>query len=230
MPFFLKILFQPKASRSLKSGSKAGREEDTSKSSWGRRSTSHKTVGANSLTSSGSRKSNRRSKKKTNEIPSRVLEDYRSPNEKVIEAFLATFPDPAMEQKLSMFGSEDDLVSFEDGNSMPAKVFVVEMSKLSTSFPDIIFDYESIRETQPGLVLVENLRVTGTHVGAPYGFSPYPELPTTNKYVVIDPERLWWFQVKDGKVTKMDVISLGNITGPPGFYVQIGGVLTPPSS
>ena len=65
------------------------------------------------------------------------------------------------------------------------------------------------------------------HTGPAFGFAVFPPVPTTNKHVVLDPERLW-FTLKDGKIDKIEVIALGNLTGPAGLYLSIGGKMDMP--
>ncbi|CAB9524892.1 expressed unknown protein [Seminavis robusta] len=113
---------------------------------------------------------------------------------------------------------------------MPAKIFMFDLDKIFKSFPDINFEHGTIKEESPGQVFVESIRVSATHTGEPYGFAYFPPVPTTNKHVINDPERFLFF-LKNGKIAVMQIISLGDMNGGPGLYMQIGGKLqAPPSS
>ncbi|CAB9496819.1 expressed unknown protein [Seminavis robusta] len=194
----------------------------------------HKSKTSRSSSKSGgrSRKSSKSSKSgnrphQISKIPESIVE-YQSPNEKVIIAFLKAWNNHSnFEETLSFFDSKDTPVKLEDGKSLTGEIFAAERQKVYKSFPDITFTYESLKEDGHGVVVVDELHVCGTHTGEPYGFAHFPPAPTSNRRVVNDPERLW-FKVKDGKVVLMQVISLGDVTGPPGLYVQVGGKLEMP--
>ena len=152
----------------------------------------------------------------------------RTPNEQAIDAYLAAVNrrEP-MEELLKHFTSKDVPVLMEDNPPVNALFLLTEICKCYTSFPDLAFGSESIKEVRPGEVLMEEMRVTGTHTGPAFGFAVFPPVPTTNKHVVLDPERLW-FTLKDGKIDKIEVIALGNLTGPAGLYLSIGGKMDMP--
>ena len=75
---------------------------------------------------------------------------------------------------------------------------------------------------------MEDVEVTGTHTGVPVAFANLPPVTTSHKHVVLDKERLW-VTMKDGKIDKMEIIALGNLTGPVGMYMAVGGTFPPPS-
>ena len=225
MPLSLKNVFHSKPFRWLRNGSKAAaprRDEGDSATSQNE-SASRKSKGSKSKSSKCKGSS---TKKGSTSIPTTVAGRSCTDNEQVavdLMKGLAT----ADASLFNLFTSKDMKVAFEDGQTMPVAAFVMTSNSIRKSFPDIVFQYEKIKETKPGRVLVDNYVVSGTHTGEPYGFGPYPKIPAAGKHVVNDPGRIW-VQVEDGKITKMDVISLGDKTGPPGLYQQIGGVLGPP--
>ena len=57
-----------------------------------------------------------------------------------------------------------------------------------------------------------------------------PPVETTNKCVKIGPETFSLWTDKAGKVCKTEIkpLGAGHPHGPPGFYLEIGGVLSPP--
>ena len=120
-------------------------------------------------------------------------------------------------------------MTFEDGYSISSREWVHACTVIKASFPNMRFDYESIKEAGPSKVAVEGLRFSGTHSGEPYSFAPpFPAIPATGIHVENDEERLE-LGMEDGKIKSMLVISLGLHTGPPGVYEKIGGSLIPPS-
>ncbi|CAB9512521.1 expressed unknown protein [Seminavis robusta] len=154
----------------------------------------------------------------------------RTPNEKVVANYMSAWNRHcSIEENLGFYESDDTPLRIEDTPDMPAKMFMVEMDKIFKSFPDIHFKHGTIKEEKPGQVFVDSIRVSATHTGEPYAFANFPPVPTTNKHIINDPERFLFF-LKNGKITVMQVISLGDMTGPPGLYMQIGGKLQAPTS
>lgn len=91
------------------------------------------------------------------------------------------------------------------------------------SFPDINFAWSESNELNDGTV-TSKVVVSGTHTGAPFGFGPFPPIEATRIKCQNDPEYVEWI-VEGNKVKQMKVVAPeGSFkTGPPGFYVQIGG-------
>lgn len=160
-----------------------------------------------------------------------ALEDanFRTPNEDAIFAYLEDVNRRApVEELLKHFSSGDVPVLMEDSPPVNALFLLTEIRKVYLSFPDVEFKRESIKEVRPGEILVEEMEVTGTHTGEAYQFAHFPPVPTTHKHVVLDRERLW-FTLKDGKIEKLEVVALGNLTGPPGMYISVGGKMEMPA-
>ncbi|CAB9502556.1 unknown protein [Seminavis robusta] len=178
-----------------------------------------------------SKERKRRKTKPTSSIPQEV-EEFKTANEKLVAGLVAVINDHGTaEEMASFFKSGDVRVKLEDVPSITSDVWVVAAEQCIQSFPDFHFQYESIKEDRSGVVLVEELQASGTHTGEPYAFAHFPPIPTSHRHIVNDPERLW-LRVKDGKITSMECVSLGGFTGPPGFYVQLGGKteMPPPPS
>ncbi|CAB9498180.1 unknown protein [Seminavis robusta] len=149
-------------------------------------------------------------------------------NEHLIQDFISKVNEqPTLEELLQFYASDDVPVKFDDMHIMPAVAVQTEVVKLTKSFQDFKFSYESVKEIKPGTVIVEDLVVSGTHNGEPYKFMAFPPIPATGKHVVLDPERVW-FVMKDGKIVKHMILALGNLTGPPGMYISIGGNMDGP--
>ena len=117
------------------------------------------------------------------------------------------------------------IVEFAEAE-MLCQAFIDESQNLLKSFPDIHFTYEVVKDVVPNVAIVEKLQVTATHTGDPYGFGPYPRIEAKgckikndreDMTVTIDPET--------GLITRMKVTAHGRLSGPPGFYEQIGGIL-----
>ena len=174
------------------------------------------------------RTSKSRSKSKTHEGSSLDLTvpaaDEISPNEKIIADYLATLNrHGSVEEMLTFFASPDVEVAPEDAPAVPASVFAQILVDCYLSFQDMSFDGHSIKEIRPGVVYLEDNVVTGTHTGVPYQPLPsLPPVPASGKYVVLDPERVY-FTMENGKITRMEVIALGCNSGVTGLYTLAGG-------
>ncbi|CAB9502557.1 expressed unknown protein [Seminavis robusta] len=194
---------------SLSASNKSGRShEKKKKGSSGKKSKSSKT-------------------KPPPSIPQEV-EEFKTANEKVVADFLAVINGQgSVEEMKSFFKSGDVRVKLEDVPSITSDIWIAAAAQCIKSFPNFRFQYESIKENRSGLVLVEELQASGTHTGEPYTFAHFPPIPTSNKHIVNDPERLW-LRVKDGKIVDIECVSLGDYTGPPGFYMQLGGKMDMP--
>ncbi|CAB9517118.1 expressed unknown protein [Seminavis robusta] len=153
---------------------------------------------------------------------------FKFSNEQIIEQYMAAKNRHAsVEELLEFWTSDKAKAKFDDHGSMTARQLLTEINNLNQGFEDMMFTFESIEEVEPGVVLVEQLVVTGTHT-SDLKFMDFPVIPKTNRHVVLDPERLY-FTVKNGKITKMEDTALGNLTGPPGMYMAVGGKLIKPS-
>ena len=154
-----------------------------------------------------------------------TVEEVQSPNEKMIASLIAHWNMHAPpEDCISFFTSEKDLFRFEDAPPVNVREWVGEFERMTRSFPDVQFGYDSIKETRPGEVIVEDWQCTATHTGAPYSFGPFPPIPRTNRRCINDLERLY-FTIENGKVSEVTVIALGSLSGIVGLYIQIGGKL-----
>ena len=181
----------------------------------------------NTKTTKSSRKS-RKSSRTSKSAPLKVdeIEDDKTDNEKLIEQCMEAWNCHSSTTEIeNYFRSSSVKILFEEAPPLTTGAFGVELQNMFASFSDVKWNYESIQEVRPGVVLVENLVVAGTHDREPYKFAHFPPIPTTNKYFVVDPERIY-MTTKDGKIAKMEVISLGCQTGPPGIYSLLGGNMT----
>ncbi|CAB9502759.1 expressed unknown protein [Seminavis robusta] len=144
-------------------------------------------------------------------------------NEHLIQDYISKVNEHAsVEELLQFYAREDAPIKFDDMAPMPAVAVQTEIVNLTKSFKDFKFSYDSVKEIKPGVVQVDELVVSGTHNGEPYKFAVFPPVPATGKHVVLDPERSW-FYMNDGKIVKEVITALGNLTGPPGMYISIGG-------
>ena len=112
----------------------------------------------------------------------------------------------------------------DQGQQTMGKEEYIQVSKdIVASFPDIHWEWTETQELNDGTVTSKCV-VTGTHTGAPFGFGPFPKIPANGVKCQNDPEYIE-FIVEGDLVKKMKVIpAKGSFkTGPPGFYLQIGG-------
>lgn len=112
-------------------------------------------------------------------------------------------------------------IHFEDSH-MRQEDFFEEIRNLFTSFPDFGFAWNDVQQTGPGQVEIGFFQASGTHTGKPYGFGPYPPMEAKGIAVKNDPEKVI-IEVAHDMIQKVTFIATGELTGPPGVYIQIGG-------
>lgn len=114
--------------------------------------------------------------------------------------------------------------------------YLAEMKDVFESFPDLTFEYkaielppprkgENVNTSTPTSCIIRGFAARGTHTGMPYGFGPFPPIPTSNQSVYIEPLD-YRIQVDIGTGTILRVIAMDDrnvVSGPPGLYTQIGG-------
>ena len=114
----------------------------------------------------------------------------------------------------------------EDGYNFSTSQVVCNHRMMRDSFPDWKYTYESIKEPQPGCIVIEGVVCSGTNTGKPFAPSPrFSPREATGKHVVNDEER-FCLEMKDGQIKTWRVISMGSKTGLVGLYEAIGGTLS----
>ena len=119
--------------------------------------------------------------------------------------------------------------------TVPNETQAKEIQRLFDSFPNFNITFDGIKQINETQVKVEKVQVTGTHTGKPFSFGPYEEIPTSNKHVILDQENLLITIASeddnngvyggDLKIIESSIRALGPMTGPPGFYMSIGGMI-----
>ena len=158
------------------------------------------------------------------------LADTESPLNavEVVEAWVEALNRHAsLKELLQYAASEDVRVKFDDTPSVLFVEMMQEMRNISRSFPDFCVSHASITQLVEGVVVVEGFGARGTHGGMPYGFGPFPRIPTTHQHVVAGESRLMMTVGSNGKISKIKVVSEG-LTGPRAMYAGIGGSLELP--
>lgn len=107
-------------------------------------------------------------------------------------------------------------------NPMRGEDVVAQWQALSASFTECDFRQTTPTKLTDPKTTEVNIRFSGTHTGAPFGFGPYPAIEAKGIKCVNDPET-FVFHWEDEKVVRWDLIPKGEKTGPIGLYVQIGG-------
>jgi ketosteroid isomerase-like protein len=147
----------------------------------------------------------------------------RSTCEDVVQKFIAAMNQRCTETEyLNFYASPTTPVDFEDNTSTTAEELAADMAKVFASFQDFKMTYSYIREYKPGTVAVEKVVFSGTHNGSPFAIGSFPPVAATNKHVFLH-EQMMFLTIEDGKITKNKIFSLGQLTGPVGFYQAIGG-------
>lgn len=140
----------------------------------------------------------------------------------------------------------DANIMFKDA-PMTLGGFQEELRRIFDSLPDFkLHIVGPIQEQADGTVLA-TMYATGTHTGKPYSFGPFPEVDPKGTAIKLDAEyvatatisinriktsstdhrthRNCFFTVRDGKIVHIKVMPLGESTGPPGVYTQLGGLV-----
>lgn len=128
--------------------------------------------------------------------------------------------------KVKRFAANDSICHYKGADSsMPLEVMLEACGSVFKSFPDHKVEWDTVKEVSPGLVQITNFYGHGTHTGVPFGFATFPAIPATNKYVKETPFTMV-IEVKRGKMTFLQFdTEKGELYGPPGHYVKIGGKL-----
>lgn len=142
------------------------------------------------------------------------------------------------EKYMTEMVADNHTLAFVGPHALPLPVldkakFAGAAGNLVASFPDLTFNFTKVEPKQNADgSFSADIVVMGTHTGAP--FSPMPgKLPAIDKTdicVKIGPETFTLWVDAEGKVCKTEITPLGagHPHGPPGFYLGIGGSLTPP--
>ena len=116
---------------------------------------------------------------------------------------------------------------FGNNQSMDWGDYTNTVGDVVESFPDLHFAWSESMEEKDGGKFVSTVTATGTHTGAPFGIGPHPKIEATGIHCQNETGEIVEWTVQDNKIKEMKVINpTGSLkTGPPGFYVQIGGKL-----
>lgn len=126
---------------------------------------------------------------------------------------------------LKSIGAENAKVIVK-GESIEWSDYCETVQSVFVSFPDIKFEYDPpTLDEKDGKVLIRKITATGTHTGEPFGFASYEKIAATTppKKCVNDKETIE-FTIDGSKIKEMKITAPeGATSGPPGFYIQIGG-------
>ncbi|CAB9531896.1 expressed unknown protein [Seminavis robusta] len=214
------------------SGKKSSKEDgvstakDSIDASEPTNSTSSSSSTGRSIGKTSTHKTRRTGRKDASKVGKIV--DTRTENERMIEQYFAVLNShPSADIILERFTSGEAPVLLEDSDPMNATVIAAEMQKMYAGFNDLRFNYASIKEVKPGVVLVDDVNATGTHTG-PFQFANFPPVAATHKHVALDDERLW-YHIQDGKIAKLELCAMSSLSGPPGLYISVGGKMDMPA-
>jgi SnoaL-like polyketide cyclase len=113
-------------------------------------------------------------------------------------------------------------IIFDDNYVLTLQELEEETKKFFASLPDFSSVYDRVEAMKDGTVVVRNVVCGGTHTGAPFAFGPCEPLPPSGKKVTCDKEE-FHFILQDGKIAKLTVVALGEMTGMHGIYTLLGG-------
>lgn len=153
-----------------------------------------------------------------------IPESERSQMIETCESFISFMKDHDFD-KLSTLSEEKkaEVIINQGDTIMSMKDFIESNHHVAASFPDLAFEYRKIEVIEGRKVVVSGFRGSGTHTGRPYGFAPFPEVPTSGIAVKNDPETFVFELNEKCEVRKLRIEATGEMSGPPGFYKQIGG-------
>ena len=157
-----------------------------------------------------------------------VEEDEMTVNIRAVEAYMHSMnayrpddPEGYMQRMADFYASKDADIILEDGEAYKTDALNKGFVGLYESFPDFKMQWSDVMavDKKPNRIGVEGIFASGTHTGKPYSLLPgvLPEIPPTGKYVVNDEQR-FEFEVRNGKIIKVEVFALGTYTGFSGFY------------
>ncbi|CAB9514394.1 expressed unknown protein [Seminavis robusta] len=98
---------------------------------------------------------------------------------------------------------------------------------INASFPDFSFRYQQVND-KLGVVILTGFRASGTHTGTPFAFGPLDPIPPSGKFIENDPEQAYFYFRNDNhtQFCRVTWYTTGEMTGPDGFYTQLGGFPT----
>jgi hypothetical protein len=158
-------------------------------------------------------------------VPTEIWQEGQSDNISLALALWDSWNNfTSADDMMAHFVSEESAAIAEDHPPIPARATAEGIGRLHASFPEIKFAYKSIEQKGPDRVVIEGIRCSGTHTGVPYSMVPgvFPAIEATGIACINDEER-FWFNIKDNKIDTLEVVALGTLSGPAGFYEQIGG-------
>jgi hypothetical protein len=135
-----------------------------------------------------------------------------------------------MEKFMSHYESKKTKVHMEDGDTFTVEDTAKVLVMCHQSIPDFKVFYEELEEKSTKVIIMDGVQAMGTHTGAPFTILPgvFPAVPATGKLIHNDEER-WIFKMRDGKICRGTIISMGVASGFAGIYTSAGGSLVPTS-
>lgn len=108
-------------------------------------------------------------------------------------------------------------------NELPWSCWAEEHERINASFPDFRFVYRQA-VLVPGGIALQGFRASGTHTGEPYAMGACEPIPANGTKVLNDEEETYlFFRPGESEIARIVVCPKGEMTGPAGFYTQIGG-------
>ena len=169
----------------------------------------------------------------TNEVGARQISDSQGKDAShggdsmrhriaVVEEFLDKVLNGRNVQLAFEYMNSDCDIVFADNHILTCQEFGDEVGRMFASLPDFSFSFSKVEGMENGTVVVRELIASGTHTGAPFGFGPCDPIPASGAKVVCDKEEIH-FTFENGKISNLQVIAFGEMTGPQGIYTLLGG-------
>ena len=155
----------------------------------------------------------------------RKEEEKYDPAMKSAKLFFQYYNEHAIDKALQEVVAEKCTIYMKSDMTLTKEEFFGSVQHCIESFPDLRFDVGRYEKQPDGSVICYDVMVIGTHTGKPFGFGPYEPIDVVNPPVKVqnDPEDVQLIFDKDHKMTKYVFLTVGELSGPPGLYTQLGG-------
>ena len=157
---------------------------------------------------------------KKESAPEAAFEDERLT---VAKAYLQSKNNRDMEASRKLLTS-DFVTQFKEFEA-ELEDYARESQNLYDAFPDFNVKHtvdNPITLREDGVVVIDRIVPNGHHTGKPYSFGPCEPIEPKGTYVENSPETIY-LHFRGDKIYKQEIVSHGEMTGPPGFYTQLGG-------
>lgn len=141
------------------------------------------------------------------------------------ELFFKYYNEHAIDKVVRELVADTCPIFMKSEQTLTKEEFFGSVQDCIDSFPDLRFEVGRMEKQPDGSVICYDVMVIGTHSGKPFGFGPFEPIDVKNPPVKIqnDPEDVQLFFDANNKMCKYVFLTMGDLSGPPGLYTQLGG-------